>query len=108
MRKLYILMTLLVISSISLCGCLKIYLVSKDKYDDDFVVHRINPRTSLFGPETKVKLYLAPQMITQPGKETIYNFITIQRSRNEAIVVETIKGKILTIIIDGQKHEFET
>lgn len=108
MRKFPLLMLVLIISTLFSAACLRIYLVSKDKYDDNFVVHRINPRTSMFGPETKVKLYLAPQMITQPGKETIYNFITIQRARDESLLVETIKGKNLAIVIDGQRYEFET
>ena len=109
MRKFRLFVLLFVVSSFFYAGCLKIYLVSKDKYPDGFVVHKINPRTPLFSGEgKKLKLYIAPQMITEPGKDEVFSLTIIQRTRKEELIVKTMKGKTLTLLIDGEKHEFET
>jgi hypothetical protein len=99
---------LLIAAGLLYSGCLKIYITAKDEYPDDFIVYKINPQGALGGEDNKLKLYLYPQVVTQPGKDPIYSLIVMQRTRYENLILKTKKGNSLSLMIDGKKYEFTT
>jgi len=108
MRKYCFILILVSVIGLAFSGCLKVYLVTKDRYPDEFVVHNISPRGPMTGDEKKLKLFIYPQVVTQPEKEPVFDLIVMQKTRYDDLILKTLKGKSLVLSIDNERYEFET
>ena len=108
MHKHRLLISMLILTGIIFTGCFRSYIVSKDKFSEDFVLYKMNPNVPLAGKEVKLNLYVSPQAVIKTGEDDEYNLIVMQKTRNEDLILYTMKGKSLIMMIDGERYEFET